>query len=129
MEDLERGRLLEAIKLVSSVKGSNMEREFLSLARRLPTLLMSSGLLLTAAYLQKRSKEKKEDSSENRILEFMKDWFKRKKLIPQDNEDKRDLLNHLLELEPLKLSILYDEAIWIAEALKIVAEAMLEGES
>ncbi|MEM0036799.1 MAG: type III-B CRISPR module-associated protein Cmr5 [Candidatus Korarchaeum sp.] len=128
MEDLERERLLEASKLVSSVKGSNMEREFLSLARRLPTLLMSSGLPLTAAYLQKRSKEK-EDSSENRILEFMKDWFKRKKLIPQDNENKRDLLNHLLELEPLKLSIVYDEAIWIAEALKIVAEAMLEGES
>ncbi|MCS7103404.1 MAG: type III-B CRISPR module-associated protein Cmr5 [Candidatus Korarchaeum sp.] len=124
MEDRERVRLREANYLVSEVKGKGIESDFLSLARRLPTLLANNGLLVTVAYLQRRGKEGEGEKPETLMLNFIVKWLKSNRL--KNREIKESLLEVLLSLDPQELALIFDEVLRVAEAVKIVAEARLE---
>ena len=109
-------------------------KEFLSLARRLPTLLLNSGLVLTVAYLKKRSKEERERGEgsgssgtkpEELVLSYLSQRLVEAGLLGKD----QDLFEYLLDEKgpsPELVSLMLDEALYSAEALKIISEARLE---
>ncbi len=138
MEDLERLRLRKANELVSEVKGTRDEERFSQLAERLTGLLAGNGLLLTVAYLQRKErserkekgkpeegkgKDEEEKTPEGKILEFMGGWLEEIGLIEGKNPLSIELL---LDLDPGRLPLIFDEVVRIAEALKIVAGARLK---
>ena len=128
--ELERERLRAANRWVKErVLGKIDEEEFSSQAKKLPTLLINSGLVLTVAYLQKRWKnEDKEgagrakDKPEKVILDYIVDRLREKGLVGKVNSD---FLNYLLEQPSDKISLMFDEALASAEALKLITEARL----
>lgn len=117
------------------------KRDFLSLAKRLPSLLLSSGLIVTIAYLKKRSKEegersegsleerstdKKSPEPEELVLGYLTDCITRAGLLKEGH----DLFEYLLSEDgpsPEHVSLMLDEALNSAEALKIISEARLGG--
>jgi len=121
---LEMERMRDANDYVKKVD-KRMREDFTSLARRVPSLLLSSGLILTVAYLQKRSgkSEKAESQAEKPegiILDYLKKRLEKMGLIPSNVSD---LLDHLLGRDPSEIALMLDEALYSAEALKMVAEA------
>lgn len=123
MLDLERRRLSAANEFVkrkmADIKAN--EGDFVSIARRLPTLLLNSGLLLTIAYLQKRPKEGgRGKKAEELVLEYLKERLRSIGLIEGDPDY---LLGYLLGKEPETITLMLDEALNSAEALKLIVEA------
>jgi len=121
---LEMERMRDANDYVKRVE-EKIRPEFTSLARRVPSLLLSSGLILTVAYLQKRSGKSEKGGSqaekpEGIILDYLKKRLEKMGLIPPNVGD---LLDHLLGRDPSEIALMLDEALYSAEALKMVAEA------
>ena len=96
-------------------------KDFLSLAKRLPTLLLNSGLVLTVAYLKKKGGPK----PKGLILDYLSQRLIDAKLL----QEGQDLFEYLLDEKgpsPELVSLMLDEALNSAEALKMISEARLE---
>ncbi len=127
--DLETERLRKANKFIREIEEKVSDKKaFASLARRLPTLLLNSGLVLTVAYLMKRVKEEEGSEGakkpEELLLEFLVTRLKETGLL-SENKDYMKVLDTLLDSTPDELSLMLDEALASAEALKIITEAKL----
>ncbi len=127
--DLETERLRKANKFIREIEEKVSDKKaFASLARRLPTLLLNSGLVLTIAYLMKRVKEEEgregAKKPEELLLEFLTTRLKETGLLSENKDYMKDL-DTLLDSTPDELSLMLDEALASAEALKIITEAKL----
>lgn len=117
--ELETERLRAANHWIKErVEGKINEKEFVSLAKRIPTLLLQNGLILTVAYLQKRG-----GAGEKEILQYLIERLRDSGLVGDIGSD---FLDYLLNRSPSEIPLLLDEALASAEALKIIAEARLE---
>ena len=99
-------------------KIEKVKKEFVSLSKRLPSLLLSNGMMLTILYLEKRKKD--EGSAESLILDYLRNSLKSADLLEGDSEN---LLDYIFGKEPEYVSLMLDESLLAAEALKLLVEA------
>ncbi len=91
--------------------------EFVRVARRLPTLLLNSGLALTIAYLYRQRRNGRESGF---LLEYLEGGLKRSGLL----RERDDLLESILRADASKLPEMLDEALDLAVALKLTVEVI-----
>ncbi len=97
-----------------------VRKEFVSLSKRLPSLLLSNGMMLTVLYLEKRKGEEGSEKAESLILDYLRESLSSAGLL---NEYEGSLLDYLFERSPEEVSLMLDESLLAAEALKLLVEA------
>ncbi len=95
--------------------------EFVRLAKRLPTLLLNSGLALTIAYLYRQRRNGQESGL---LLEYLEDGLRRSGLL----REKGDILDSVLRTDVSRLPEVLDEALNLAVALKLTVEVIYGAE-
>ena len=91
--------------------------DFMRVARRLPTLLLNSGLALTIAYLYRQRRSGRESGF---LLEYLEGGLKRSGLLRGGG----DLLESILRADASRLPEMLDEALDLAVALKLTVEVI-----
>ena len=91
--------------------------DFMRVARRLPTLLLNSGLALTIAYLYRQRRSGRESGF---LLEYLEGGLKRSGSLRGGG----DLLESILRADASRLPEMLDEALDLAVALKLTVEVI-----
>jgi len=125
MKTLEQVRAQRAYIYISCVKGKEIEKEYKSLARRLPQMITQNGLLTTLAFL--KSKAKVKDGQKNAhyvILEQVTEYLSESFNINLRNYN--SLIEELLKTSVEHYLHISEEAVKFSTWLKRIADGELE---
>ncbi len=106
-----------AYECVKDVKNESFKKDYKSLVRRIPAMISNNGLLTTVAFLNSKGK-----GHHKAVLNHLSKWL-------QYENNKKDLLNFLLDCEFSDYMYYTKEAIKFSIWLKRIAEGEIEDES
>lgn len=127
MKTLEQIRAQKAYIYVSYVKGKEIEKEYKSLAKRLPQMITQNGLLTTLAFLKSKAKEENgRKNAHSVILDQIAEYLSERFNI--GSQDSESLMKELLETHVESYLYISEEATKFATWLKRIADGELEDE-
>ena len=118
--DLERERAKYAWEKIQAVKNKQYQKDYGSLARKMPTYIQVNGLAQTLAFLKAKGKE-----HHSKIFEDLSEWVCQ---MPQLDKFNGDLLVRILDMDSQIYRITTNESLAFLQWLKRFAEAEVEEE-
>ncbi|MCS7299879.1 MAG: type III-B CRISPR module-associated protein Cmr5 [Spirochaetia bacterium] len=123
---IERGIAEKAYEFVKSAKGrlGGKEKDYKSLVRKIPQMIMSGGLGQSIAFLY----SKKSGNEVHKLLyEQFEDYFKSNIVAIRLDQSNIELIQWIISLDSYGYSIATWELLSLVKWLKRFAEGMIEG--
>ena len=117
----------ECIQEIKNLNNGKLEKEYRSRARSLPSMITHNGLITALTFLYAKSSGKKEEKpAEKYLLQHMIGWLNKTKNKSPNENDVRNFLKKLMEMEFRQLLITSKEALSISQWIKRISEGELK---
>lgn len=120
----------ECIQEIKDKGNKELESKYKARARSLPSMITHNGLITALTFLYAKSSGKEEDrkeSADKYLLKHMVGWLNKTKNKNPNEDDIRNFLKKLTEMDFRQLLITSKEALSISQWIKRISEGELEG--
>lgn len=128
MRSLEQERMTRAYEFVEDIKNNHkdIKKEYLSLVRKLPAMIVHNGLITTFVFLKSKEGKENKDTAHKELLKHLISYLVSRGMDINNYEDFRERMGNI-ELEGYLF--VTQDVLAFATWLKRIAEGEIEDES
>ncbi len=128
MKSLEQERMKKAYEFVEDIKNNheNIKKEYLSLVRKLPAMIVHNGLITTLVFLKSKEGKENKDTAHKELLKHIISYLVNRGMDINSYESFKERMGDI-ELE--EYLFITQDVLAFATWLKRIAEGEIEDES